>query len=128
MQNLDSCLEEIRKINEKKDAQIKALQDRLKALKEEYNKDEEIIKMQEKIDKAYDDLNRGFSITESEQEKINSWKDKHIRKKHWDKKNECEQYSGAIGGRFTYEFIPTSIGIIGTIKCSCGKEFIFQEP
>lgn len=35
---------------------------------------------------------------------------------------------GAIGGRYTFEFIPCSIGTIGTIKCGkCGEKFIFRE-
>ena len=34
---------------------------------------------------------------------------------------------GAIGGTFTYEFIPTSIGTIGTIKCTCGDSFTFED-
>lgn len=30
------------------------------------------------------------------------------------------QGSGAIGGRYTYEFCPTSIGIVEAVVCACG--------
>jgi len=29
-------------------------------------------------------------------------------------------YEGAIGGKFTYSFTPTSLGVIAVITCSCG--------
>ena len=28
---------------------------------------------------------------------------------------------GAVGGRLTYEFTPTSLGVIAQVKCACGK-------
>jgi hypothetical protein len=31
------------------------------------------------------------------------------------------------GAWYTYEFTPTSLGISGVIKCSCGDEFEFQS-
>lgn len=34
---------------------------------------------------------------------------------------------GCIGGNYSYIFIPTSIGIIGEIQCSCGEKFTFCE-
>ena len=39
-----------------------------------------------------------------------------------------ERIGGAIGGRYTFEFIPCTIGTIGTIKCGdCGEKFTFRE-
>ena len=29
---------------------------------------------------------------------------------------------GAIGGRFTYHFTPTSLGLISSISCGCGAK------
>lgn len=63
-----------------------------------------------------------FEITPEEQTKIEKWQNKHIKKKH-----KGNNYHGAIGGNWTYEFIPTSIGYIGTVKCSCGEEYTFRE-
>ena len=34
---------------------------------------------------------------------------------------------GAIGGSYTWKFVPTSIGTFGSVQCSCGEEFSFQE-
>jgi hypothetical protein len=63
-----------------------------------------------------------FEITKNEEQQIGKWQAKHIKKKH-----KGNSYSGAIGGRFTYEFTPTSLGDIGIIKCNCGEEFTFRD-
>ena len=69
-------------------------------------------------------LNKNFSFNISceEMEKIREWKKEHIKNYH--NENHIE---GAIGGRFSYEFIPTSLGEIGIIKCACGKDFCFRD-
>jgi hypothetical protein len=55
-----------------------------------------------------------FEIPEDQIERLETWK-----------KHECEckdpSKQGAIGGRFTYEFIPTGIGVFVTVKCMCGS-------
>lgn len=51
-----------------------------------------------------------FQLTESEQKKLDDW----LATKNLDK------YGGAIGGRFTYSFTPTSLGVI--IKVSDSLE------
>lgn len=94
----------------------------------EWNKDEEIQKLQAEIDKLKTELKEKkkgyteFVITPEENNEINKWIDKHINEKHGG-----SHYAGAIGGRFTYKFIPTSIGEIGEIVCSCGESFCFRE-
>ncbi len=75
--------------------------------------------MEKKYHEMRDDYYRGFPITKSEEKAITKWKSEH-------EKNHNGGY-GAIGGKYTYHFIPTSIGIVGTIKCSCGAEFDFQR-
>lgn len=30
------------------------------------------------------------------------------------------KYDGAIGGKWTYEFTPTSIGTVCKVRCACG--------
>jgi hypothetical protein len=60
--------------------------------------------------------------TEKETKAISEWINKHIEEKHGG-----NSYAGAIGGRFSYNFTPTSIGEIGVIKCSCGDSFCFRE-
>lgn len=42
----------------------------------------------------------------------------------WVKNHSCElkEYSGACGGRITYSFTPTSLGVVIKAKCACGEE------
>jgi len=58
-----------------------------------------------------------FSISD----KARAWMNSHIVEKHT--RNGKETYGGAVGGRFTFTFVPTSIGTIATVKCACGDEF-----
>lgn len=90
----------------------------------EWNKDEEIQKLQNEIKELKTKKDNGitFYITEKETEAILEWINKHIEEKHGG-----NSYAGAIGGRFSYNFTPTSIGDIGAIKCSCGDSFCFRE-
>ena len=92
---------------------INYLENENKALKDEHFKDETIAALTAEIE----DLERrdGFMIYPDESEKINEWLKDH------------NHYSGAVGGNITYSFTPTSIGIIGTVKCSCGKSLCFRE-
>lgn len=45
----------------------------------------------------------------------------------WLSNHECQfchaENVGAIGGRLTYCFTPTGLGVICKIKCECGEEF-----
>lgn len=90
----------------------------------EYNKDSEIQKLQEEIKKLNYILSGGigFFITEDEQKKIDQWINDHTEYKH-----NGSHYAGAIGGRYSYKFTPTSIGDIGEIICSCGDKYCFRE-
>lgn len=56
-----------------------------------------------------------FTLDEEQTKKLNAWLEEH--------KKECNLhiYSGAIGGRLTYSFSPTSIGVVCKVDCSCGK-------
>jgi hypothetical protein len=46
--------------------------------------------------------------------------------RQWYKLHKCEftkpGSTGAIGGRLTYSFTPTSLGSAVTIKCACGEK------
>lgn len=86
-------------------------------LKGEAYKDEELAKMKEQYEKMKADYHRGFGISEAEDKKIKEWME-----------TLPDANTGAIGGRFTYQFICTSIGDIGTVKDSVtGKEFTFRD-
>jgi len=87
-----------------------------------WNKDEEIQKLKTENETLRRREYTSFVITPEEREFINNWKAAHI-----EESPSCGEYKGAIGGNWSYEFIPTSIGDIGVIKCSCGAEVIFKE-
>lgn len=57
-----------------------------------------------------------FNLDKTELEKLNTWLKKH------DKKCPRKLNSGCIGGRLTYCFTPTSLGVITEVKCGCGGE------
>ena len=98
------------------------LKEENEALKSEHYKDNRIKMLQQENNEMREALHRGFPISKSEWEAIRSWQDEHIKAKHGG-----NYYCGTIGGRWTYEFTPTSIGVIGTCKCDCGDEFTFQD-
>lgn len=99
---------------------IEYLQDKLNEVKSSAYKDKELAKMKAKYDLANADLRRGFPVSAEESKKITTWISEHEK--------TCNNQSGAIGGKYIYEFIPTGIGVVGTIKCShCNKEFTFKE-
>ena len=59
-----------------------------------------------------------FSLDHAQSMKLNDWKILH--------KVECEfedsMRQGAIGGRWTYCFMPTGLEIVVKVKCACGAE------
>lgn len=84
-------------------------------LQEENWKDEELQKMKEEVERIKRERERGFSITDDEWERIETWTKEH--ESTW--KHEIT----AIGGRYDYIFTPTSLGNFLTVRCSCGAEF-----
>lgn len=101
---------------ERRDRAIKQL--------EEFNKDEEIVRLQKQIEQNRERAKNTitFSITPEQVEAIRTWKKKHEAESHGG-----SEYAGAIGGRYTYEFTPTSIGTFGRIRCGCGAKFDFDD-
>lgn len=93
-------------------------------VKEETYKDNELAEMKNKYDEMLADYHRGFAITKEESKKITEWMKEITKDEDFQTK-----VGGAIGGRFKYEFIPTSIGVIGTvIDTFTNKKLTFQEP
>ena len=99
-----------------------------KRLLDEHFKDEELSKMKEELAEARKELNRGFPVSEDEWNRLKEWQRQHEEEVHGaDYANRKYMKCGAIGGNYTYKFVPTSIGTFGTCICSCGAEFDFQE-
>lgn len=59
-----------------------------------------------------------FEITEEQQKIFENWKTIHNKKCVF----SDPMKQGAIGGRFTYIFTPTGLGVITKVKCACGDE------
>ena len=97
--------------------QNECLREENERLKSEAYKDEELAKMKKEYVRIITEHNRGFPISKEEGEKIQEWMEKLP-----------EANTGAIGGRFSYEFVCTSIGYIGTVKDGVtGEKFTFRE-
>lgn len=89
-------------------------------IKSEKYADEELSKMKEEYERMKKDYYRGFPISAEEDQKIQEWIEGQMKKN--------SSIGGAIGGRFHYEFLPTGIGVAGTIIDSfTGDKFNFQE-
>lgn len=89
-------------------------------IKDEAYKDEELAEMRKRYEKMSADYYRGFPISQNEDKKIKEWQEKILK--------EHPGSAGPIGGRFRYEFIPTGVGVIGTVIDSFTKEkYQFQE-
>lgn len=126
--NFEDCINSLRIRHERQQNAIKYLQEENKKLKSEHYKNDKIQELTQQLKKAQSDNYRGFPISAEEFDIIRNWQLKHDEEVHNLKTLEARlQAGGAIGGKYTYEFVPTSIGTIGTVKCSCGAEFTFQN-
>ena len=118
----DKLCEMIKTKCEKYESLIEFYKKENEKLKDENYKDNELQKMKAQYEQMQNDYYRGFPISEEEQTKIQKWKEMHIIEEHGGNEN-----TGAIGGRFIYKFIPTSIGTIGFVECTCGCSYQFQD-
>lgn len=60
-----------------------------------------------------------FGFSEEEMADADEWVEKHY--------NETKHHGGAAGGNFSYIIIPTGLGIIKEVKCSCGASHTIQD-
>lgn len=126
--HIDTFAEDIKDELKRKDMTLKYLELQNRELYDEHYKDHELKQMLDELNKMKDDYYRGFPISEEENKNIKEWIDNHERDVHGcytleDKINR----GGCCGGTYTYEFVPTSIGTIGTVKCNCGAKYTFQD-
>lgn len=126
--DLEECLRAIKVRNQNNEDRIKRLEEENKILKEEYSKDEDIQKMKQQLNRMKEDYRRGFPISGQEEKNIEKWKKKHDKEVHGYITDKMRlKAEGCCGGRYSYHFIPTSIGVSGVVKCNCGAEFEFSE-
>ena len=122
-QGLDKCLDEIRDTVEGVFAFAEQLQQENEELKDLHWENQEIHKLQEQLENEKTKYEYGFPISEACHKKIMDWQDQHWTNQHNAPDLDTRlRKQGAIGGSFTYEFIPTSIGTVGTIVCPACRE------
>lgn len=125
---IDTFTEDIKKELHGKDIRIKYLEKQNQELRDEKYKDNELSRMESELKTMKEDYYRGFPISEEEQKSIREWMDKHDEEVHHAHTlGDKLKLGGCCGGRYTYEFVPTGIGTVGTVKCSCGAKFTFQD-
>ena len=96
------------------------LKKEIEKVKSEKYADEELSRLKSEYEKMKSDYYRGFPISEEESKKIKEWMNKQIEKN--------PSTGGAIGGRFSYKFIPTGVGTIGIVIDGITDEtFTFSE-
>jgi hypothetical protein len=117
----------IDRINEAEEEKQKA-QAKVKEYETSINADVRVKEIKAKYEEATQALYRGFGISKKEYEQIDHWKKEHDAKRHGLNSIEKRMRAdGAIGGRYTYEFLPTSIGTVGTCVCGKCKQKAFEE-
>jgi hypothetical protein len=64
-----------------------------------------------------------FYINEDQAVKLLEWEIDHNKEcSFYDDGTSPAPKSGAIGGRFSYTFTQTSLGLITTVTCLCGEK------
>lgn len=126
--NFEDCIMMIvDRINAAEEDKQTAL-DKVKKYEEEINADARVKEIKAKYEEATKALYRGFAISENDEKNITKWKTQHDVKRHGlDTLEKRMQAGGAIGGRYHYEFLPTSIGTIGTCVCGRCAQKAFEE-
>jgi hypothetical protein len=59
-----------------------------------------------------------FTLTTAQAKKLNAWQKRH---KH------AKETQPAIGGKLTYSFTPTGVGVVMAVTCACGKTLDFSD-
>ena len=101
---------------------ITSLEKQIKEMRDEAYKDKELQRLRDENDGLRKELNNSFLVSDDEQKKIDEWINEWFKTAR-----KGNRYMGAIGGGFTYSFMPTGLGTIGKVIAPDGKEFVFSE-
>ncbi len=76
-----------------------------------------------------EERNISFDLSPAESKAVREWAISHLKEAHGVENDEqWMEFCGCIAGAFTFEFIPTSLGVLGQIKCgACGQTHVFWE-
>lgn len=126
--DFNTCIEALTSRFNDQLERLEFLEEENKKLKDAAYKDIEMKKMKEQLEKMSEEYHRGFPITEGELKMADDWIKKHDAEAHGAVTNSQRlRRGGCCGGNYSYEFVPTSIGVIGYVKCSCGEKSIFAD-
>lgn len=113
LENISTNFDFLLKQNEK-------MSEEIEELKSEHYKDKEIKRLREENTRILENIHRGFEITEEDAKKISEWKLNHEINVHkLDTVEKRIRSGGVSGGKWSYEFVPTGIGIFS--KCICNS-------
>lgn len=121
IEDIDAVCENIKYLIKESQGENERLREENEKLKSAHYATDAIKEMQTQLEEMRKDYRRGFPIDEATDKKARDWMREHDEKKHKFRK------SGAIGGSYSWNFTPTSIGTLASIKCSCGEEFYLGE-
>ena len=108
--------------------EYEAMRKEVMAFREGTRHDEIIKQKNGQIEALRDELNkyrhkefitREFGFSEEELAEAGKWTEQHYK--------ETKHRGGAAGGNFSYIIIPTGLGIIKEVKCSCGASHTIQD-
>lgn len=113
--SVENILQALREKFSRQEKEIERLRQENTKLKSGIWKEEEVARLKHEYDRMKEEYYQGFPISKEEKAMIDEFMSQH------------KGYYGAIGGGFTYQFLPTSIGVSGTIIASNGDELEFRE-
>jgi hypothetical protein len=67
----------------------------------------------------HSDWQPAFSLSRQQREQTSEWMNRHEIEKH--RPDGSVRYTGAIGGAYTWQFTPTTLGTVTKVVCSCGE-------
>lgn len=114
-ESIENILQTLQERFSRQEKEIELLRQENANLKSGIWQKEEMARLKYEYDKMKEDYHRGFPISKEEQSMIDEFMRKH------------KGYYGTIGGGFTYQFNPTSIGVSGTIIATNGDKLEFRE-
>ena len=91
-------------------------------MKKDVYKDEEMTRLKNEVKRLEEEMLHGYYISKDEWDKIQKWQEDWFQRKR-----NGNTYMGAIGGGFTYQFHPTSIGIVASVIAPDGDKFEFRN-
>lgn len=107
MMKFDEAIKTLQNDRETHLQRIDFLQSENERIRSEKYKDAELFRMRQEVGSLQNAMRFGFPITAEEHAAIEKWKDAHVQSRHKGKRRPL----------FSYSFVPTSLGVIGTCRC-----------